>query len=136
MTLDGKQSSEHPRVRRRRGTIDRSRKPLTTILLQVAAPPAICVHRRRLPLLGKRYWNTVVCGSDPSLNAQSSGRLRYMLIMGNFQNRSSSFRTVLVAPCVCLSRRKFGFDFLPVWKCNFKHILRYDTSIWKCQNKI
>lgn len=69
------------------GTIDPA---LRTIC--VAAPPAIYVRRLRLPLLGKRYWNIVQPVVEfPLLNAQSSGRVRYMLITGNFQNRSPSF---------------------------------------------
>lgn len=30
-----------------------------TTICVVAAPPAICVRRLRLPLLGKRYWNII-----------------------------------------------------------------------------
>lgn len=70
------------------GTID----PALRTICVVAAPPAICVRRLRLPLLRKRYWNIVQPVVEfPLLNAQSSGRVRYMLIMGNFQNRSPSF---------------------------------------------
>lgn len=36
---------------------NRSRTGQWTTICVVAAPPAICVRRLRLPLLGKRYWN-------------------------------------------------------------------------------